>query len=63
MVDDRKRLEVLFTVDDPGTYCAPWSGRRRYRRIEQACGEQVCADNSNVPLFDCHIPVADKPDF
>ena len=63
MVNDRKGLEVVFTVDDPGTYDEPWSGMRHYRRVEQAYGEQVCAENNNMPFFNYHIPVADKPDF
>ena len=63
MVDDRKGLEIVFTVDDPGTYDEPWSGRRHYRRVDQAYGEQVCAENNNMPFFNYHIPVADKPDF
>ena len=57
-----KNLEVAFTVDDPGTFLAPWSGSQRYRRVQQAMGEQVCAEN-NTALINYHIPVAEKPDF
>jgi hypothetical protein len=35
---------------------------RRYRRVQQAMLEDVCAEN-NQHLFDYHIPVANKPDF
>jgi hypothetical protein len=33
----------------------------RYRRVQESLFEEVCAENT--PLFDYHIPVADKPDF
>ena len=35
MVNDRQAMEVTFTVDDPDTYYEPWSGMRRYRRVQQ----------------------------
>ena len=62
LIDDGKRLEVAFTVDDPATFVAPWSGLQRYRRVQAMLSEQVCAEN-NTPLFDYRIPVAGKPDF
>ena len=62
MVDDRKFMEVVFTVEDPDTYYEPWTGMRRYRRATQQFREEVCAEN-NQQLFDYEIPVANKPDF
>jgi hypothetical protein len=62
MIDNGQRLEVTFTVEDPDTYYEPWSGIRRYRRVQQEMAEEVCAEN-NAHLFEYHIPVADKPDF
>jgi hypothetical protein len=62
MVDGGQALEVAFTVEDPDAFNAPWSGMRRYRRVQQAMAEDVCAEN-NTHLFDYHIPVASKPDF
>lgn len=62
LVDGGKTLEVAFTVDDPGTFVAPWSGLQRYRRIQVPMSEQVCAENNAVG-YDFHIPSADKPDF
>jgi hypothetical protein len=62
MIDNGQRLEVTFTVQDPDTYYEPWSGIRRYRRVQQEMAEEVCAEN-NAHLFEYHIPVADKPDF
>jgi len=62
MIDDSKTMEVNMRVDDPETYNEPWSAVRRYRRVQQAMTEQVCAEN-NRNLFDYHIPVAEKSDF
>jgi hypothetical protein len=62
MVDGGKAMEASFTVDDPDTFVEPWSGMRRYRRVEQDMIEEVCAEN-NEHLFDYKIPVASKPDF
>ncbi len=62
LIEGGKNLEVAFTADDPGTFLAPWSGSQRYRRVQQAMGEQVCAEN-NTALINYHIPVAEKPDF
>jgi hypothetical protein len=61
MVDGGKALQASFTVEDPDAFNAPWSGMRRYRRVQQAMAEDVCAENNIV--FDYHIPVANKPDF
>jgi hypothetical protein len=55
-------MEVVFTVEDPDTFNEPWSGSRRYRRVQQVQAEEVCAEN-NQSLFDYHIPMANEPDF
>jgi hypothetical protein len=62
MVDSGKAMEVSFTVEDPDAFNQPWSGMRRYRRVEQQYLEEVCAEN-NQHLFDYHIPMAKTPDF
>ena len=62
MTEEGKGLEVVFKVDDPDTFYQPWWGKRRYRRVQEAMLEDVCAEN-NQHLFDYHIPVANKPDF
>jgi len=62
MVDDGQAMDVTFTVEDTDTFNEPWSGTRRYRRVQQPMLEEVCAEN-NQHLFDYHIPVANKPDF
>ena len=63
LTDGGKMLEAQFTVEDPGTFVAPWSGLQRYRRVQETMGEQVCAENNTGAVFDYHIPFADKPDF
>ncbi len=62
MTDDGKMMEATFTVDDPDTFYQPWSGMRRYRCVQEAFAEDVCAEN-NLHLFDYGIPVANQPDF
>jgi hypothetical protein len=62
MIDDGKAMEATFTVEDPDTFYEPWSGMRRYQRVRQQMVEEVCAEN-NTPLFDYHIPTAQRPDF
>ena len=62
MIEDESAMEVVFIVDDPDAFYEPWSGMRRYRRVQGQMTEDVCAEN-NQHLFDYHIPVADKPDF
>jgi hypothetical protein len=62
LIDDGNMLEVSIRVDDPDTYYEPWSGIRRFRRVQQQMREEVCAEN-NQHFFDYGIPVANKPDF
>jgi hypothetical protein len=61
-------LEVLFTVDDPGAFTAPWSAIATYRKdrsTSEPYTEFVCAENN----LDAEtgkpypIPTAQKPDF
>jgi hypothetical protein len=62
LADGGKALDVTFTVEDPDAFNQPWSGMRRYRRVEQEMSEDVCAEGNRF-LFDYKMPVADKPDF
>jgi hypothetical protein len=63
MIDGGEGMEVVFTVDDPGSFYKPWTAKRRYRRIDQDYLEKICAENNQVNLFDYHVPAATKPDF
>jgi hypothetical protein len=62
IVEGGKMMEATFTVDDPDAFYEPWTGMRRYRRVDREITETICAEN-NQHLFDYHIPVADKSDF
>jgi hypothetical protein len=64
VVDGGEGMEAVFTVDDPDAFYQPWTGMRRYRRVQyDQIPESICAENNKVNLFDYHMPVADKPDF
>jgi hypothetical protein len=60
-IDNGRFIEVVFTVEDPDAFYAPWTASRRWRRAEHPMIEEPCAENNQH--FDWHIPVADKPDF
>ena len=62
LVNDGKKLQVTFRVEDPDTFYEPWSAINNFRRIQMPMHEEACAEN-NQHLFDYHIPVANKPDF
>jgi len=69
--DNGKRIEITFTVEDPGTFTTPWKGK-----VDWAAGtpprsdhweEDICAENGDGYGFDpselVPMPHADKPDF
>ncbi len=60
-IENGRFIEVVFTVEDPDAFYAPWSATRRWRRAEHPMIEEPCAENNQH--FEWHIPVADKPDF
>ena len=65
--DKGKAIEVIFTVDDPGTFVAPWKGVAVFRpNRAQELLEVVCAEN-NRHFEDGSsfgdMPVAKKTDF
>jgi hypothetical protein len=62
MVNGGEAMEVTFTVEDPDAFYEPWSGARRYRRVQQEQAEEACAEN-NQAWFNYHIPSAKEPDF
>jgi len=65
VVNGGKALDVSFTVDDPGTFYKPWSGRRPRYRAQGRMSEDNCAENNddkfNLGLDP--VPQADTPDF
>jgi len=46
LIDDGKTLELIYTVDDPGTFTTKWSGRTTYTRYDVPLIEFVCAENN-----------------
>ena len=59
----KKGLQVEFTVEDPGVFTTPWSGRVTYRRLIGDWPEAVCAENPFFLGTEVTIPTALKPDF
>jgi len=63
-----RRMEVRVTVDDPGTFTAPWTGTAEYTQDKATTqmDEIVCAENnrdfSDGSTFGT-IPTANRADF
>jgi hypothetical protein len=65
LTDGGKMIEVLITIDDPGTFTTPWSALQRFRRVPREWTEDICAEN-NFDFLQYEVvplPHADKPDF
>jgi hypothetical protein len=65
LADGGRTIEVNFTVDDPGAFNKPWSGGKRWKRIQGTLREEACAEN-NSDYFNYELeplPSAAKPDF
>ena len=58
-------LQVHVTIEDPGSYTAPWSGDVTYRLTEEPWDERVCAESASTgqQLGIEHPPTAATPDF
>ena len=57
-------LQLQFTVEDPGTFTAPWSGVVTYRRDIGPWPERVCAENvHNFGAADDPKVPEQNPDF
>jgi hypothetical protein len=72
LAKDSKNMEVVFTVEDPGTFTMPWKGKVDFERGHgERSGnwdESVCADGPVDYFADKRtdavpIPHADTPDF
>ena len=65
LIEDGKKLEILITIDDPGTFNEPFKVLRQYDRVRRTLAEDACSDNNiNNPFgIDYKTPVAAKPDF
>jgi len=64
LIEDRKKLEILMTIDDPDTFNQPWQALRQYNRVNRTLSEDSCSENNINPFgIDYGTPVAAKPDF
>jgi hypothetical protein len=63
--DDKRNLEVIFTVEDPKYFTTIWSGRADYQRDRRPVLETICAENTSASESGGKpaIPVALKSDF
>jgi hypothetical protein len=63
-----RTLEATVTVDDPGAFKQPWSGKVTWRKIDGPLEEWVCAENNLgyetlMKLPEYPMPVAAKVEF
>jgi hypothetical protein len=64
LIEDGKKLEILMTIEDPGTFNEPFQALRQYDRVRRAFAEDICSENNINPFgIDYGTPVAAKPDF
>ena len=64
LIEGGKKLEILMTIDDPGTFYQPWQALRQYDRVDRPFREDVCSENNINPFgIEYGTPVAKKPDF
>jgi hypothetical protein len=64
MIESGKKLEILISIDDPGTFNEPWQALRQYNRVNRTLSEDICSENNINPFgIDYGTPVAAKPDF
>ena len=64
MIENGKKLEILLTIDDPGTFNEPWQALRQYDRVNRTLAEDPCSENNFNPFgIDYHTPTAGKADF
>ncbi len=71
--DDRQRIDVTFTVEDPNTFTTAWSARTGYVWLPSRRGftpdrekiaEIICTENNrNAQGGDFLIPIDDTPDY
>jgi hypothetical protein len=64
MIENGKKLEIVMTIEDPGTFNQPWQALRQYDRVNRTLSEDPCSENNFNPFgIDYHTPKAEKPDF
>ncbi len=68
IIDGGNTVEATVTVEDPGAFNAPWSGRARWQKVNRPMIESICAENNlNYETFfklkEYPMPEAKAPDF
>ena len=68
LTDGGNAIEAIVTFEDAGAFRAPWSGRVRWRKMNDPMVESVCAENNEnygtfLGLSEYPMPQAEKPDF
>jgi hypothetical protein len=69
IVNGGSGIQATVTVDDPGTFNAPWSGTAEWRKVNQGTMlESICAENNGAfekyfGLVEYPMPEAKTPDF
>jgi hypothetical protein len=68
IVEGGNAIQATVTVDDPGTFNAPWTGTAQWRKVKNPMIESVCAENNLADELFFHteeypMPEAKKPDF
>ena len=43
LIENSKKLEILITIDDPGTFNQPWQALRQYDRVNRTLAEDICS--------------------
>ena len=68
LIDGGNAMEAIVTFEDAGAFRAPWSGRVRWRKVNDPMVESVCAENNEnygafLGLSEYPMPQAARPDF
>lgn len=62
VIENGEQLEILFTVDDPGTFYLPWQVIRQLGRSDGPLGENICREGS-FGIIDYNIAIDETTDF
>jgi hypothetical protein len=62
LIENGAKLEILITIDDPGTFNQPFKVLRQYDRVKRTFVENRCSENNRDPYI-TGTPIADKTDF
>ncbi len=63
MIEDGKKLEVEFTIEDQDTFNQPWKAMVRYDRAQETLPENICVREQSACCSTADMPAATNPDF